>query len=420
MDKFSYTDSGADWYVSTGYWDSADCTPWGHGRRPFQHSFACYPGEKYYILATGGYDANIKITSCIITDGVFRDYLQDGDNFTWWFTPVSNTQTTQASGVTPPTYDDESGRSGMIYKLVTIPEYKWGNGMYINLSARIHTNDTHPTVYDHLHMNIWGTRTVDSHEDEYITLCGLADGTWAAYMGTITNDTEANKRKMQNSVNNASENIPVFVEPITVDGTNFDGYFLYPYLNSMDPESQSQIIGFYDSASSYPAASAANVGKYLANITTGDVFKCVAEAGGEYKYEKVIGERLYYKKADAIYDVKLVKEYGVVETIVTYNDIDDPKKLRTLACETLYNAVFEKLSLSVTALDLALLESNIDVPRIMDPIHIVSEYHNVDLLLPLQSMDIPFNKLENQTFNIGYEKEQKITDRQKVKNIKKG
>jgi hypothetical protein len=284
--------------------------------------------------------------------------------------------------------------------------------MYINLTARTHYGDSNPATYDHLHMNIWGTRTVSEFEDEYITLCGIGDGTWPAYMGTISNDTEANKRRMQNSIDNKTENIPVFVEPATVDGTNFDGYFLYPVPSE-------PVIGFFDGVSNFPEPISQNVGKLIGDISTGNIYRCEGRSSG-YVYVLINGERLYYKEADAIYDVKLVKEYGVVENVVDYDEIDDPETLKNLACETLYSSMFEKMSLSVTALDLALLDSNVDIARIMDPIHIVSPYHKVDMLLPLQTVDIPFNDLDNQTFNIGYEKEQKITDRQKIQNIKKG
>ena len=330
----------------------------------------------------------------------------------------------------------------MIYKLVTIPDFKWGNGMYLNLSARTHYGQENPKEYKHLHMNIWGTRTVNEYMDEKITLCGLADGEYAAYMGTTTDRTYDPSTRdpndpnrywegtvMQNPFDNTSEPIPVFVYPAEIRQGEMDGFFLYP--NDMQPDLENYAVYFEKTADipspedlpSWGEEAGKTITPLLTRVCdeeTGDVFLFEQVGQSGYAYSKDSSTRLYYKKAGKIFDVQLVKKYGVIEKTVEFADIDDPNKLKDLGCETLFKGLFEKMSLTVTALDLAVLDNTITTPRILDPIRIVSPYHKVDMILPLKSMDIPFNKLEDQTFDIGYEKEQKITDRQKVQNIKKG
>lgn len=418
MDKYTYHDSSFD--VSTGFWQSSDALS-AYGQN-YSNGFACSPGEKYYILATGRYDSGTP-TCCLITDGAFRTWDYDDGSYTWYFTPVSNTQVQNTNS---------RYRNGMIYKLVTIPDFKWGNGMYINLSARIHYGQDPPTEYKHLHMNIWGTRTVSEYLDEKITLCGLADGEYAAYMGTTTDksvDGTTYEGVVMQNPDNESEPIPVFVYPVEIREGEMDGFFLYP--NDMQPNLENYAVYFEKTADipspedlpSWGEEEGKTITPLLTRVCdeeTGDVFLFERVGQSGYAYSKDSSTRLYYKKAGKIFDVKLVKEYGVIEKTVEFADIDDPNKLKDLGCETLFKGLFEKMSLTVTALDLAVLDNTITTPRILDPIRIVSPYHKVDMILPLKSMDIPFNKLEDQTFDIGYEKEQKITDRQKVQNIKKG
>lgn len=436
MDKFDYIDSTFD--MSTGYWQSSNSGAWPAVQILgfYNNSFACSPGEKYYILATGRADSG-KVTCCLITDGAFRTWDYNDESYTWYFTPVSNTQVQDITKQMPGGYT-EIVRNGVIYKLVTIPDFKWGNGMYLNLSSRIHYGyGNSPTEYRHLHMNIWGTRTVNEYMDEKITLCGLADGEYAAYMGTTTDTTleggslvqNHEGTVMQNPWTNTSEPIPVFVYPVEIREGEMDGFFLYP--NDMQPNLENYAVYFEKTAdipspedlSSCTEAQGKTITPLLTRVCdeeTGDVFLFEQVGQSSYIYSKDSSTRLYYKKAGKIFDVKLVKEYGVIEKTVEFADIDDPNKLKDLGCETLFKGLFEKMSLTVTALDLSVLENTLTTPRILDPIRIISPYHKVDMILPLKSMDIPFNKLEDQTFDIGYEKEQKITDRQKVQNIKKG
>lgn len=425
MDKYSYHDSSFD--ISTGFWQSSDALS-AYGQN-YSNSFACSPGEKYYILATGRIDSG-KPTCCLITDGAFRTWDYDDGNYTWYFTPVSNTQVSN---------NPNNNRNGMIYKLVTIPDFKWGNGMYLNLSSRTHYGQDEPKEYKYLHMNIWGTRIVNEYVDEKITLCGLADGEYAAYMGTTTDTTKDGNTYgygrlwegtvMQNPFDNTSEPIPVFVYPAEIREGEMDGFFLYP--NDMQPNLENY-AAYFEKTADIPSPEdlpswGEEAGKTITPLLTrvcdeetGDVFLFERVGQSSYIYSKDSSTRLYYKKAGKIFDVQLVKKYGVIEKTVEFADIDDPNKLKDLGCETLFKGLFEKMSLTVTALDLAVLDNTITTPRILDPIRIVSPYHKVDMILPLKSMDIPFNKLEDQTFDIGYEKEQKITDRQKVQNIKKG
>ena len=89
----------------------------------------------------------------------------------------------------------------------------------------------------------------------------------------------------------------------------------------------------------------------------------------------------------------------------------------------MFEARLEGLELNVTALDLSLLDNNIDSPDILDMISIRSRPHGVgeekDVIdnlsqiakfsLPLIERDIPLNDPSQQQYSIGYSGTRRIT-----------
>lgn len=105
-----------------------------------------------------------------------------------------------------------------------------------------------------------------------------------------------------------------------------------------------------------------------------------------------------------------VSKYGRIEKILTFDDVVDPEALKILAANYLSTGQFENITISVTALDLALLDSTVNSPNVLDPIHVCSTPHLVDLIAPVMERDIPLNDPAGQTYEIGFEKSQRLSD----------
>ena len=129
-------------------------------------------------------------------------------------------------------------------------------------------------------------------------------------------------------------------------------------------------------------------------------------ADGDFVYE----DKTYTKTGYSIEDSESISKYGRIEKILSFEDVTDPQTLKLLAADYLYSGQFEAISISVSALDLALLDSTVNSPNVLDPVRVYSEPHHVDLIVPVQERDIPMNDPANHTFDIGYEKTRRMSD----------
>lgn len=106
------------------------------------------------------------------------------------------------------------------------------------------------------------------------------------------------------------------------------------------------------------------------------------------------------KTSDYIYDVEAVKKWGWIWKKVELNNVDDPNELLRVAKETLKNAVNDTLSVDLTAVDLHLLNVDIDSISVGDKIHCISIPHNINTILIVQSMSIDIDNPANNTIKL--------------------
>lgn len=91
---------------------------------------------------------------------------------------------------------------------------------------------------------------------------------------------------------------------------------------------------------------------------------------------------------DYIYDTEAVKKWGWIWKVEKYDDVHTSSNLLNHAKTTLKNAINEQLSLELTAIDLSLLNVNVDDIKVGDLVQCVSKPHNVNIRLIVKSMDI--------------------------------
>lgn len=106
------------------------------------------------------------------------------------------------------------------------------------------------------------------------------------------------------------------------------------------------------------------------------------------------------KTSDYIYDTEAVKKWGWIWKKLDLSNVEDANELLRVAKETLKNAVNDTLSVELTAVDLHLLNVNIDSISVGDKIRCISLPHNINTMLIVQNMSIDIDNPANNTIKL--------------------
>lgn len=101
------------------------------------------------------------------------------------------------------------------------------------------------------------------------------------------------------------------------------------------------------------------------------------------------------KVNDYIYDAEAVKQWGWIWKVVKWDDVTQASNLLRKAKDELKNSINATLSIELTAIDLHLLDVNIDRISVGDNIQCVSLPHNLDSILIVKSIEIDIDSPEN-------------------------
>lgn len=106
------------------------------------------------------------------------------------------------------------------------------------------------------------------------------------------------------------------------------------------------------------------------------------------------------KVNDYIYDTEAVKQWGWIWKVVKWDDVTFAENLLRKAKDELKNSINATLSVEMTAIDLHLLNVDIDRINVGDRIHCISLPHNLDLILIVKSIEIDIDAPENTKINL--------------------
>ena len=101
------------------------------------------------------------------------------------------------------------------------------------------------------------------------------------------------------------------------------------------------------------------------------------------------------KVNDYIYDSEAVKKYGWVWKVIKYDNVTVDTNLLSKAKKDLSSSINEYFTIELTAIDLHLLNVNIDKISVGDKIRCISKPHDIDLIMIVKSMDIDIDYPEN-------------------------
>ena len=154
-----------------------------------------------------------------------------------------------------------------------------------------------------------------------------------------------------------------------------------------------------------------NMLDYSANYTANDIATCVIPLGvrfdddhrtadaveglDEYLTIKGTSVDSYHStsSADYVYIQSAVNTFGWVRVVKHWDDVTLAENLKTKAEQWLTDAQYSKLELNLSAVDLALLNSDIESFEVGDTVHAWAEPYNMDTTFPVRKKTIYLNDL---------------------------
>ena len=131
-----------------------------------------------------------------------------------------------------------------------------------------------------------------------------------------------------------------------------------------------------------------NLLNYSSNFDTSDFATCVLPVG---KADSETGEALTIASINGGSDIivsEAAQTYGKVTQVVRLSDIKDPYELMSEGRKYLENSQFNALNIECTAADLHSMNPDLELFRVGQNVHCISEPHLVDRDFPLSKMQI--------------------------------
>lgn len=150
-----------------------------------------------------------------------------------------------------------------------------------------------------------------------------------------------------------------------------------------------------------------NLLDFTKDIDTTDIATAVIPLGARLEESSIEGleERLTIKSVnndcDFIYSESAVNTYGWIYRTVTFDDVNVPANLKTKGEEYLKDIQFENVTLEVKAVDLHMMDVNIERIKMLDEIRVVSEPNGLDRFFPVTKMTIYLDSPSKNTITLG-------------------
>lgn len=282
----------------------------------------------------------------------------------------------------------------------------WNNRKITCEGVLAYLNDTNqePAVYEHVTIESFLTSLLNMH-NQYMPM------NRRIFVGNVTvTDTEDPLTSYETTyddttiscINNKLLN--VFGGHMMIRKGENDGLFYLDYL-SLDEENpghtNSQQIDF---------------GKNLLDFTRkfeADNFATVllplgAQADdGNYVTVEKVNSGSKYVQSNAVYT------YGWITKVMHFDNVAMPWRLMEKAEEYLSKLQFDSVVIELKAIDLSVLNPNIESFKLLDTVNVISYPHGMDREFPITKIDMPLDSPENVVYTLGGTIQESLTTIQK-------
>ncbi|MFH5834546.1 phage tail spike protein [Proteiniclasticum sp. C24MP] len=104
---------------------------------------------------------------------------------------------------------------------------------------------------------------------------------------------------------------------------------------------------------------------------------------------------------DYVYNQEAVDTYGWIFKKVEFQDVTEPSNLLTKANQTLAQSILLLNTIELTAVDLSMMDVNIDEIRIFEYVEVASIPHQLEDMYLVRKMDMDLTNPENNTITVG-------------------
>ena len=171
-----------------------------------------------------------------------------------------------------------------------------------------------------------------------------------------------------------------------------------------------RVINWYKE-SPYISSQSIEFGKNLLDFTrtnrAEDIATAIIPLGSEIENETT-GEkyRLDIKEVndgkDYVFNQEAVDVYGWIYKVMEWDDVTLASNLKTKAESYLLDIITQSITIELSAIDLSLMDKNINAFHLGDKIQIISEPHNLEDYYLLEKQTIDLLKPDNDKITLGY------------------
>ncbi len=175
-----------------------------------------------------------------------------------------------------------------------------------------------------------------------------------------------------------------------------NGYRYLDYLEDY-PVTNTQVIKFGE-----------NLLDYSSNVDVTDIATVIVPLGARLDVESDIPALDQYLTIASVNDGKEylaseqgVNTYGWIEKVVQWDDVHVPEILLSKAVKWLSDEQFDDIVLTLKAVDMHLMDEDIQGIHLLDKIRAISEPHGMDKYFPVTKLEIPFKKPSETIITLG-------------------
>lgn len=145
-----------------------------------------------------------------------------------------------------------------------------------------------------------------------------------------------------------------------------------------------------------------NLKDYTKTVQTDTIATAVIPLGKANDKGNKLTIKSVNNNVDYLYDPIAVDTYGWIFKIVDHEDVEKASNLLTKGRQDLISIVKKNITIELTAIDLHLLDKNIESFNVGDYIRVLSKPHNFDSTLLCNKMSIDLLRPDNDKLILGY------------------
>ena len=159
-----------------------------------------------------------------------------------------------------------------------------------------------------------------------------------------------------------------------------------------------------------------NLLDYAENFSASDIATAVIPLGAKLDESPIKGLDAYTditsvnEGKDYLYIPEAVERFGWVRVVQKFDNVTKPSFLKTKGEEWLKSTQFESVVLDVKAVDLSIIDKELDSIELGDKVHALATPLGMDTWFPVQKLKIPLQKPQNQTIQLGNTSKKSYTD----------